>query len=265
MSKILEVLTKSANGQWSLFKAWVKDEKESTPAKKFSSMYPTASEGLYPTAASYRNPNKVLQTKNKIALDDMMDLVGKGGASDSDFHDFIRKAPKGSIDFGHIFDKVKGNPDLKHLVKGDKFVDNLNHHLDGVRDLKDIHDHHGGLDAVEGIVKHFHGANGVPSQYSRLSLGKHNRKLHAEMMDISNPGRGSTEYDINTPDPMDRPDYYKHIDPALNKETIDSYHEAIGVWDNDDADDDDAHELWKKHGRAAIKRGMDAFKKFHRI
>jgi len=80
--KIIRELLKTApNGQWSLEKAWVKDEDQSTPAKNLRSAYPTMGSAFHPD--SYKNPNKVLQTKNKIALDDMMDLASKGGAPSS--------------------------------------------------------------------------------------------------------------------------------------------------------------------------------------
>jgi hypothetical protein len=265
MSKILEVLSKSANGQWTLFKAWVKDESESTPAKNLRAASPAMGQAFYPEKNLYTNSNKVLQTKNKIALDDMMDLVGKGGANPSDFHDFIRKAPKGSIDFGHVFDKIKGNPQLKSLVRDDKFIEGLNHHLDGIRNVKDIHDHHGGLDAVEGVLKHYHGSNGNPSFYSGLSLGKNNIKLHAEMMDLVNPGKGEFEYYDET-DPKDRPDYSKHIDPSLHKEALDHYDKWSKSYDEtDEPFDGDAERHMKAHGRAVIARGMDAFKKYHNL
>jgi hypothetical protein len=246
-----ELLKTAPNGQWSLEKAWVKDENESTPAKNLRSAYPTMGNAFHPVHGdTYSNSNKVLQTKNKIALDDMMDLIGKGGMDASHLHNFIKKAPKGSIDFGHIFDKVKGDPDnLKHVVRSSDFIDGLNHHLDGVRDLKDIHDHHGGLDAVEGVLKHYHGANGTPLEYSSLNFGKHNKKIHAESQAIVGSGIRDDEPGQNLPD--------YEFDPQLHKETVDTYRKAISGdnWENDS----------KIHGRAAIKRAMDAFKKYHKL
>jgi len=283
-----ELLKTAPNGQWTLEKAWVKDEAESTPAKNLRSASPTMGEAFHPTKSNYSNSNKVLQTKNKIALDDMMDLVGKGGIDPQHFYDHIKKAPKGSIDFGHIFDKVKGNPNLKPLLGSSDFIDGLNHHLDGVRDLKDIHDHHGGVDAVEGILKHYHGAHGTPSEYSLLNFGKHNKKIHAEAQDLVNPGKGNIEYEpqplpqsstqppLNQQpaslDPKDRPDYSSHIDPELDAHAESTFDNAF--YGNDDVDDDDdddvdpdemADRRWKMHGKAAINRAMDAFKKYHKL
>jgi len=256
--KIFKELLKTApNGQWSLEKAWVKDENESTPAKNLRASHPTLGNALYPpNKEQYKNSNKVLQTKNKIAIDDTMDLIGKDALHESSLSEFIRKAPKGSIDFGHIFDKVKGNPDLKGVVRSSDFIDGLNHHLNGVRDLKDIHDHHGGLDAVEGVLKHYHGANGVPTQYSSLNFGKHNKKIHAESQSLV----GGTIFD-DEPN-QNLPEY--EYDPRLHKETLDSWDSWMDALD-EDHESPKADQEMKRHGRSAINRAMHSFKNYHKL
>jgi hypothetical protein len=263
-----ELLKTAPNGQWSLEKAWVDDEDQSTPAKNLRAAYPTMGNAFHPD--SYKNTNKVLQTKNKIALDDMMDLASKGGIPSSHVTDFIKKAPKGSIDFGHVFDKIKKNPSLKNITNQSDFMDGLSHHLDGVRDLKDIHDHHGGLDAVEGILKNYHG-HGGESEYIPLHLGKNNQKLIAESNDLMNPGKGGWMYDPRHDikeddgtqlDPAKRIQYEPHFDPDLNKEVADS-------WENtrqyDGPDFESGHSGFDTHQGKVLRRAMDAFKKYHKL
>jgi len=241
--KIIRELLKTApNGQWSLEKAWVKDEDQSTPAKNLRSAYPTMGSAFHPD--SYKNPNKVT--------------------------DFIKKAPKGSIDFGHVFDKIKKNPSLKHITDQSDFLDSLNHHLDGVRDLKDIHDHHGGLDAVEGILRNYHG-HGGESTYIPLHLGKHNQKIIAESNDIMYPGKGKwmhdprfsiKEDDGTELDPSKRIQYEPHFDQGLNKEVADSW---SNVMEEVGPDFKSGHPGFDAHQDKVIHRAMDTFKKYHRL
>lgn len=180
-----------------------------------------------------------------------------------EFNQILSNAPKGSVDFGDIFHIAKNDPSgkVKDLVKGSDFIDHLNRHLDGVKDMKDIHDNHGGLDAVEGILKNYHGANGIPSEYSSLNFGKHNKKIQAEAQDLVFPGKGSGEYS-GTKDPADRPDYSSHIDSTLDADvhkTMDDAQNASDPFHNSN------WHLWKKHTKAAMARAMDAFKKYHKL
>jgi len=196
---------------------------------------------------AYTNPNKHLQAKNRATLDSML----ANNQPQEDILDFLKKAPKGSIDIGHAFNVTPRS--------SSDFDDMIGHHLDGVRDLKDIHDHHGGLDAVEGILRNYHGRGGTPSEYTGLNFGKHNKKVHAEAMDLVNPGKGAME-DV---DEKDTVDYRQHTDPVLDKHvdhTWDAYEKA-----QDLEDEDDTIEKEEEHAQSVFNRAMDAFKRYHKL
>jgi hypothetical protein len=256
---IKELLKTSNNGQWQLLRKAFVNQSIPKHACNCGAQHTAAPNMHYDWCDGLQDPLKLAREKSKKDISNALDKYVQAGDS-GDLHDILSKAPKGSVDFGDIFRRAKNDPSekIKKLVRSSDFMDHLNRHLDGVKDMKDIHDNHGGLDAVEGVLKHYHGSNGVPSEYNGLNFGKNNKKIHAEAMDLVWPGKGTFEYDDQNPDPRDRPNYGGHIDPAINDEVIDAHNKATGG-DNFD------EQAFKAHGRAAIKRAMDAFRKYHKL
>lgn len=288
-----ELIKFDENGQWSLKKAWVKDVKDSTPAKNAATAYPT----LFGDPKDFKdqdikNKRTEAQQNNAIAIQDLHDKMKKYiSQEDNEFAEQMQRqiqkhildADEGTIDFGHL--KGLGLP-----IKDDY----IRKHMINAKDLKDIYDNHGGWGAVESILN-THGANGVPSQYHDIQFK--NLQVHADAADLMNPGKGSGNklYDeahnrvqdlgkkLGRKISWGDPEYKKILeeieqeieDGKFNTESNydhghggdDHHNEVHRTWDEifDTEDPFDQELLWDEHEKAAKERARRLFHKIHKL
>jgi hypothetical protein len=286
-----EVVKFDQNGQWSLEKAWVKDEKLSTPAKNLKESNPTLSHAFYGTGLPYKSDEgREKHQHNAIAIEDMHNM-SKQAAQNGDhndaqkFKDQIRE---------HIMNADEGTIDFDHLdgLGIDIQDDYIRKHLGGAKDMLDVYNR-GGERAVKSILD-LHGANGIPAEYHDVELK--NPELHNEAMNLVNPGKGAwerkwqmmqkerdkhiaqngkfkdwaeeikwrdkVEEDLKNAGAYQDLDKYEDLweqfeDDDDHKETLETYDK---MFDSPDGFDE---EMAKKHGQAAKRRAMKMFKAAH--
>ena len=287
MKKILEVLSKSANGQWSLFKTIITEKEDKrldlSKSQKLEKavvykQIPKGScncgahsikseghydwcDGLKPKTSTGGNPNKHLQADNRVKIDGM---IKKSAMIDLD--KFIMSQPKGSIDFDHIHKNLKG------LIPHGTMEDWFDHHTEDAKSLDDLYHDHGGIGAVEHALQRSD-ANGMPWMYH---LDDHpnakNKRLHHDVLDALNPGKGKNERDGEAwsefpDDEVKRkarqdefnPDLHKYHHPGKHQRVVDTFDDLMG---GDDGYDDSKEGA---HNDAAYDRALDAFKRKHSL
>jgi hypothetical protein len=192
--------------------------------------------------------------------------------------DLALRAPKGSIDVGHLGSmrdtqlKVK-HPDSpewkgKEHPLGEKDMEEIiNHHLGHAKNLKDIHDNHGGLKTVEAVLKTV-GSKADPTFYSGLKFK--NPNIHLDMIDLMNPSKSEFERSQNEHgNPHTRTKGILPMSPFTKTPSHPDLHKKVQqTWDTlmnhgEDSNADQGNQA--VHEKAVMDRAMDRFKRHYKL
>lgn len=204
---IVEKLIKSKLGQWkivnALNKAWVSDERESTPAKNLSQANPNLAHGLYNTGL---NSDKVERLNARASnrplisgmMKDLSDAYASGSERAVDHHadrlrNYIANASPGTIDLAHLSEEHKNLkdsvlPSELYRTKGFNDADLMqafDRHIGDAKNLHQVYDEHG-IGAVRGLA-HANGMHSSPYETSVESA------MHGRAPDVYR-GRSAYSY-----------------------------------------------------------------------
>lgn len=258
----MEKLIKNALGQWKLIGEMLRKSPEETPKPA-----PTVSPDM---KANSEKLSKLFSEQNAHVANgrarEAFETKGK-------IKDMVLRAPRGSIDMGHLGSMRDTQLPIKHpdgtewtrpeepLHKRD-MVELINHHLGDAKSLKDMHDNHGGLKTVEAVLKTM-GAAADPTYYSSMKFKNPNTYL--DMVDLMNPN-GKSEYERNDEGSRAKGIFPKGIysktqsDPELHKKVHQTW-ESLHEGENTHVD----RGRRAAHEKATIDRAMDMFKRHHKL
>lgn len=267
----MEKLIKNALGQWALIKEELRKAPEDAPKPIAAPALTPEPAPAVPAAPAVDKHAHLRGLFDELSKHHKAEDFEKTKAVKGQIKDHVLSAPKGSIDFGVLGDlreKQHKGPSIeggghrwpKRAVTHQDMAEMVNHHLGDVKSIKEVHDKHGGMKAVEALMRTM-GANGDPEIYSHLKFKKPG--VHADLMDLVNPGKSAYDrenkrhlgvlprtYMAGTP-----------ADPALHKKVDDTWNNIYEAEDNEW----DNPSRTKAHEDAVIARGLDMFKRHHKI
>ena len=273
----MEKLIKSTLGQWKIIaetelkKAWVKDPKDSSGAKRFNAAYPTLS-GT-DIAASKNNIHK----QNRHILNGLFSSLNSatqsGNTRQSDqakgaIKNHVLSQNPGDIDLGHLSqhkEKQAIGASGKKPFHNEDMSEFITHHLKDAKSLKDIHDNHGGVGAIEGLMRHYGSGN---NYYSSLKI---HPRINADIAHLihADGGIGGVGYEHESNNGLKPSEYHNSIGKIKDKheqEVSNTFNEAIDADPESDSWMKSTHHpLWKKHEDAVVKRGLEVFKDHHKL
>jgi hypothetical protein len=273
----MERLIKNILGQWKIIsteelnKAWVKDIKDSSPAKNLPGLYGRKLEAppVSPTVDPKVEDFKKNQKANKPILDSMFDRMNlhiKSGKKEfaqraaGDIHQYVTGSEPGHIDLGHLNNLISkqernSDADINPPVTPMNLQEFVEHHLKHEPDLKNVHDLHGGEGAVKAVMQ---------AHRSAMRSGDNtDLNLHPDLINdlkelSGNASLGGYETDKKQ---TNKSKYSNTIeDRELDRQSKRHHYNA-----HDDDGNVVSLSSLDKHHNTAIESGLDRFKRFHKI
>jgi len=262
-----ESINYNKHGQWELKKA-MSDTPQPAPAspEKFK-MHSDKLNGMF--ADMY---------KASFAGEDATHHVNK-------IKDYVKKAPKGEIDIGHLGKLVEKQPYKRNInstitnpynrrspLRHKDLGEMITPHIEDINSLTDIHKNHGGEAALRTVLR-INGTNGVAdAQYH--DIGFKNPKMHKDLINSMWPGKGDDlrDYDHEpnpalgeryTSKPHNIPGKTEHMDTPHNRHLHEKVLDTWNAAQDWEADDHDAKQL--AHEDAAVDRAYDQIKRHHNL
>lgn len=210
------------------------------------------------------NSKKLTDLFGKMNEHSAAGRVGPAGEIKGQIKDLALKAPKGSIDVGHMgimreHQLQSGN--TRKPLSHEDMEEVINHHLSDAKSLKDIHQNHGGDDTIRTLM-HTMGANGNPKQYSNLKFNKPG--LHEDLLDLvwgnkADHDRSTQRHKGVMPQaPFAKTPY----DPDLNAK-VQKTGEALMGGGGDEEYGLDNKTITKAHEKAVVDRGLELLRRHH--
>lgn len=258
----MERLIKSALGQWKLIGDTLKKTKDGDPV---------------PAPAPLPANNDMKESRDKLTS--LFSEQNEHAAADRGEHahsmrgkikDMVLNAPKGMVDIGHLA-RMQDNqiavgkgehPEFKHQpVTREDMEEMINHHLGHHNSLKQIHDKHG-IKGVEAVLRTV-GSDAAPRRYTGLKFK--NPNVYLDAMHLMNPGKDvedRSEPGARAEGIFPNSAYHKtRADPQLHDDVVKKYNDVV----QSDDEDDDSTSQNKRFEDAVTKRGLDIFKRHHKL
>ena len=259
----MEKLIKNALGQWKLVGEMLRKSPEDAPKP------------IQPTINSDIRANSKKLSK---LFSDQNEHIANGRAREAhevkgQIKDLALRAPKGSIDVGHLGSmrdtqlKVK-HPDSPEFQRGSRplgkkdMEEIINHHLGDAKSLKDIHQNHGGMKTIEAVLKTV-GSAADPTHYSNMKFK--NPNVYLDMIDLLNPGKSQFEREEEgnrAKGILPKSPYSKTpANPDLHKKVEQTW----DTWMNRGQDSEEDHGNQAAHEKSVMDRATDIFKRHHKL
>ncbi len=177
-----------------------------------------------------------------------------------DIRSYSLGLPKGSLDIGHLgkLREASAKNGATRPIAHHELAEIINHHVGDVKSLKDLHQKNGGDAALETVMRTM-GANGHPEEYSHMKFK--NPGVHADILDLVQPGKGGEDRKLHGLPPADFTSTPN--DPNLDSDVDRTYDDMSGSWDGEEGTHDS--NLEKLHENAVVKRGVERFKRHHKL
>lgn len=213
------------------------------------------------------NSGKLKELFSKMNEHSAANRIAEADGVKGQIKDLALKAPKGSIDVGHMGmmrEHQLENANKRKPLSHQDMAEVINHHLGDAKSLKDIHQNHGGDDTIRTLM-HTMGANGEPKSYSHLKFNKPG--LHEDLLDLVWKGKG--EYDRGTQRhkgvmpmaPFAKTPYDKDLDAKVQK----TGHALMSGGDDGDEYGFDNKTITKAHEKAVVDRGLELLRRHHNL
>jgi len=265
----MENLIKNALGQWRLVSDMLRKSPEDAPKPVQPIINPDIN-------ANSEKLSKLFSAQNEHVIHGR---AREAHEVKGQIKDMVLRAPKGSIDIGHL-GKLRDTqlkitpPDSgewkgkRQPLRDEDMEEIISKHLGDAKNLKDIHDNHGGLKTVEAVLKTI-GSKANPTFYSGLKFK--NPNLHLDMIDLMNPDKGneSTRSEGEDSHTLRAKGIFPKSSFARTAPHPDLHQKVKETWDEmkrNSAHTRDPDEVTNSaHEKAVMDRAIDRFKRHYKL
>lgn len=192
----------------------------------------------------------------------------------NDIKNYVKSAPKGEIDIGHLGKLIEKQPfkrgsssggiNRRPALRHKDLAEMITPHVGDSNSMMDIWKNHGGEDALRTVLR-VHGANGNNNR-GYEAIGWKNPKMISDISGSMKPGRSGNVWDYDNEKNeeihhrFDAPEHHATPhDPQLQQRVLETWDSMM---------DDDGfgnHKNFQDHEDAVLDRAIDQFKRHHKL